>query len=373
MTTADESPAEAAPREERRLGQPGPPLNRRTPFFIGVTGALGVAVAYLLFRTVVDVAQVLTLIAVALFIAVGFDPVITWLTRRHLPRFVAVLIVMTFICGAIAAFVIAALSPISHEVNQLTKDWPKYRAEIASGRGWLGQLAVKTHLNTYVQQKTPAGGPGQGPQLSLSLLGGIVGAGRRILSAFTSVTVVVVLSLYFMVTLPRVRRLWLRAMPASRRERAGAFTDEAFLRVGGFVLGNILTSVVAGLGTTLWCLAFGIPYPFLLGVGVAFLDLIPVVGSTIGGIGVALVALSNGLTAAIATAVFYIAYRFLEDHLLNPYVMRRTVRVSAGLSIVSTLVGATLLGILGALIAVPLGATVQLLMEEVMFPSLEKR
>src|SRR5579871_2187395 len=367
------SAAEAAPAEAPALGKRGRPLDRRTPFFIGFSGALGVAVAYLLFRALIDVSQVLLLIGLALFLAIGFDPAVTWLTRRRIPRYGAVVIVVLALLAVVAGFVAAALPPITKEVATFTKNWPKYRAQIVSGKGWLGQVAVRTHLNTYLQSKTSSTAGGSGGPLGTNALGGVVGVGRVVLSVFSAITVVSVLTLYFMATLPSIRRLWLRAIPASRRERTGAFTDQAFLRVGGYVLGNLLTSVVAGVGTAVWCLALGVPYPVLLGLLVAFLDLVPVVGSTVGGIIVALVALSQGLAAAIATAGFYIAYRFLEDHLLNPFVMRRTVRVSAGVSIVSTLLGAALLGIVGALIAIPIAATIQLVLEEVAFPSLERR
>jgi predicted PurR-regulated permease PerM len=329
-------------------------------------------VAYLLFRAIVDVAQLLLLVGLALFIAVGFDPAITWLTNRRIPRFAAVVIVVAALLGVVSAFVAAALPPTTKEVTTLTHNWPKYRQEIVSGRGWLGQLAVKTHLSSYLQSKTSPAAAGSAAPAG-TLLGGVLGVGRVVVSVFSSITVVFVLTLYFMATLPSVRSLWLRAIPASRRERAGAFTDQAFLRVGGYVLGNLLTSVVAGVGTAVWCLAFGVPYPVLLGLLVAFLDLIPVIGSTVGGVVVTLVALTQGLGAALATAGFYIAYRFLEDHLLNPWVMRRTVRVRAGVSIVSTLLGGALLGIVGALIAIPIAATVQLVLEEVTFPSLERR
>jgi predicted PurR-regulated permease PerM len=129
---------------------------------------------------------------------------------------------------------------------------------------------------------------------------------------------------------------------------------------------------VAGVGTTVWATVLGIPYPLLLGLLVALLDLVPIVGSTIGGVIVALVGLTQGLPVAVATAVFYTAYRFVEDHLLNPQVMRRTVHVSAGLSIIATLVGAALLGVLGALVAIPIAATIQVVLEQVTFPSLDR-
>jgi predicted PurR-regulated permease PerM len=259
---------------------------------------------------------------------------------------------------------------MAREAAALTRAWPEYRHQVQTGQGWLGRLAVKTHLNTYLLGQTGKGGATS--SLHIDLVGGVIGVGKLLVSTVTSIVAVLVLTLYFMVTLPRVRSLLLRFIPASRRTRAAVFTDQAFLRVGGFVLGNLLTSAVAGIGTALWAAIFGLPYPFLLGLLVALLDLIPVVGSTIGGAIVALVALDKGVTILIATAAFYIVYRFIEDHLLNPLVFRRTVQVSAGLSIVATLIGGALLGILGALVAIPIAATIQVVLEKVTFPSLDR-
>ena len=186
-------------------------------------------------------------------------------------------------------------------------------------------------------------------------------------------SIVTVLTVYFLAALPGIRKFGLRTVPGSRRPRVTALTDEIFSRVGGFVLGNLVTSVVSGVLTTLWLTIFGVPYAILLGLLVAILDLIPMVGSTIGGIVVSLVALSRGIPIAIATAAFYIAYRLFEDYLLTPRVMRHTVSISAGATIVAVLIGGSLLGLIGAVIAIPVAAAIRLLLEEVTFQSLDNK
>lgn len=193
------------------------------------------------------------------------------------------------------------------------------------------------------------------------------------LSAVSAVVIVCVLTLYFLVALPSVRTFWLRFMPRSRRMRVAALSDEVLSRVGGFVLGNLITSLVAGIGTWIWLVIFGVPYPLLLGLLVAVLDLIPMVGSTIAGFIVSAVALTVSVPVAIATLAFYVGYRFFEDYLLTPRVMRHTVRISPGLTIIATLIGGVLMGLIGALIAIPVAAGIHLVLEEVTFPSLEKR
>jgi predicted PurR-regulated permease PerM len=171
--------------------------------------------------------------------------------------------------------------------------------------------------------------------------------------------------------MPRIRLLAYRLAPHSRRARVSLLGDEIFTKVGGYLLGNLLTSLVAGIGTYLWMLAWDIPYPILLGLFVALMDLIPVIGSTIGGIVVTLVALTVSLPVALATLGFYIFYRLAEDYLLVPRVIGHTVRVPATLSLVAVLVGGVLMGIIGALVAIPIAAVVRLLLEEVAFRRLD--
>jgi len=350
---------------EGPLGLLGRPFNRRHPFYLGLTGALGVAVAYLLVRGLYDVSGVLVIIGISLFIAVGLNPALEWLCRRGLSRGAAVVVVTCCFLGVVAAFVAAAVPPITHEAHALAVNYPRYKRDLIAGRGWLGSLLVHLHLTHYLEESSS--------NLHLPLAGGVVGAGKKILSFGAATASVVALTIYFLVALPAVRELWLGLIPRSRRERVALLTDEVFSRIGGFMLGNLFTSLVSGVGTYVWLLGFGVPYPLLLALFVALFDLIPVVGSTIAGIVVSLVALTRGVPIAIATAAFYVAYRFFEDYLLNPRVMQHTVRISPGLTIIATLLGAALLGLVGALVAIPVAAAVYLIVEEVVLPRADER
>jgi predicted PurR-regulated permease PerM len=148
-------------------------------------------------------------------------------------------------------------------------------------------------------------------------------------------------------------------------------TDEILDRVGGYVLGKLFTSLVAGVGTFVWALVFGIPYALFLGLLVAFLDLIPIVGSTVGGVIVSLIALTVSVPVAIATAVFYLLYRFFEDFLLTPRVMSRAVDIPGLATVLATVIGGALLGIVGALVAIPVAAALKLLLDHVAAPTLD--
>lgn len=350
---------------EAEFGPPGRPFSRHSPFYLGFWGFLGVILAYLVYRALADISGVLLVIGVSLFLAIGLEPAVVWLRHLGLRRGLAVIVIILLFLAVIAGFVASAVPPISHEVSTLTKNLPHYRDEVASGKGWLGHLVKEFHLTSYVK------GPNEA-KIKSSLEGGVLGAGKVLLSVTTGVVSGIVLTIYFLVALPRVKVLALNLVPASRRERATLLTEETFARVGGFVLGNLLTSIVSGVGTFIWLVAFGVPYPVLLAIFVALFDLIPVVGSTVAGVVVSLVALVRGLPIAIGTAIFYTAYRFFEDYLLTPRVMRHTVRISPGLTIVATLIGGTLLGLVGALVAIPCAATIYLLLEEVVFPRMDQ-
>jgi predicted PurR-regulated permease PerM len=353
---------ELAPTRED-LGTQGRPFDRKAPFLIGLTGGLGVAVAYVIARGIADITSVLVIIGLGLFIAIGLNPIIDFLTSRGMSRGWAAAIVTLGFVLVIVGFVLAAVSPLSHEISTLVKNYPRYKRDLVAGKGWLGKLVQKLHLTSYLKGKSTIKIP----------TSGVLGAGKVILSVGVSTVSVVVLTIYFLIALPYVERLWLSVVPRSRRERTRLLTQEVFGRVGGFMLGNLLTSLISGILTYVWLLIFGVPYALLLGLFVALFDLIPMVGSTIAGVVVSLVALTKGLPVAIATAGFYVLYRFLEDYLLNPRVMKHTVRVSPGLTIIATLIGASLLGLIGALVAIPVAATIHLLIEEVVVPRQNER
>jgi predicted PurR-regulated permease PerM len=251
------------------------------------------------------------------------------------------------------------------QASTLASQLPHYLRVLNNRHTTLGKLNARFHIVTSLQHLVNGGA-------SSGLTSGVLGVGKAILDAVASAVVVLTVSIYLLADLPRVKRAVYQLAARTRRARMVLLTDEVLNRVGGYVLGNLFTSFIAGLGTWAWALIFGIPYALLLGLLIAILDLIPVVGSTIGGILVALVALTVSPGLAIATAVFYIVYRFVEDYVLTPRIMSRTVDVPGLVTVVATVIGGTLLGIIGALIAIPVAAGIKLVVEEVTLPRLER-
>jgi predicted PurR-regulated permease PerM len=348
--------------EETAFGQVGRPFNRRAPFFVGFMGALGAACAFALAWTIVAAGQVLTLLGLAFFLAVGFEPAVVWLYRRGLPRWAAVALVIFAVLATVGGFLALAVPVVTTQATHLADSLPHYLHTLENRHTQLGKLNAKFHIVGGLQKALRGGGS----------FNSALAEGKVLLSFFASVVLVLVVTVYLLADMPRVRRGLYLLAPRSRRPRMVLLTDEILDRVGGYVLGNILLSIIAGVGTAVWAFAFGIPYSLLLGLLVALLDLIPIVGSTIGGIIVSLVALTVSLPIAIATAVFYIVYRLLEDYLLTPRVMLRTVAVPGLITVVATVIGGALLGIIGALVAIPVAAAIKLLFDEVTTPRLEE-
>lgn len=357
--------AAAQTRQAGGLGRPGKAMNRRSPFFIGMSAAAGVAVTYGVVELIIRARSVLILIGLALFIAAGLDPVVSWLTKRGLRRWVAVLTVVLVLLAVVGGFVAAAVPPLAAQTTALVNQMPHYVHQLQSHNSGLGKLNAQFHIQQRLTSLLSSKGT--------TLIGGVLGAGELVISAFSSFLLVAVLSVYFLASMDKTKLVVYRLIPHSRRPRGILIGEEIFAKVGGYVLGNVITSLIAGLGTFLWMLAFGIPYPVLLGLLVFLLDLVPVIGSTIGGAIVTLVALTVSLPVAIATLVFYIAYRLAEDYLLVPRIIGRTVQVPALVSLIAVVIGGVLLGIVGALVAIPVAAAISLLLHEVTFRSLDER
>ncbi|MDQ3904370.1 MAG: AI-2E family transporter [Actinomycetota bacterium] len=369
--TRDEGPVAVAEAEaaqmstaEHALGRPGRPVNRRSPFFIGMSATAGVAVMAGLVEMIVTVRDVLVLIGLALFLAIGLEPAVSAMSRRKIPRWAAVTIALIAGLAVVGGFLAAAVPPLARQATQFLTQAPTMLPRAFGHNSLLGQLNERLHLQPRLLQILNGDGSG--------LVNGLLGAGQVMFSALSSTLIVIVLTVYFLVDMPRIRANLYRLVPHSRRPRAILLGDEIFAKVGGYVLGNLLISLIAGVLTFIAVLLAGLPYPLLLSIFVALLDLVPVIGSTVAGGVVCLVALSVSLTACATVTAFFVVYRLVEDYLLIPRIIGRVVKVPALVTVVAVLVGGALLGIVGALVAIPVAASVLLLAREVLFPRLDQ-
>lgn len=350
--------------DEQPLGSLGRRFNRRSPFYIGLTASAGVAVTYGAVRVLGSLSSVLLLIGVAFFLALGLEPLASWLVNRKLPRWAATTIVFALFLAMLGAFFAAAVPPLVQQATELIKQAPHYLQQAQDHSSTIGRLNDRFHLQQRITDTVKGSGG--------SVVNDVVSAGSAVFGAVGDSLIVIVLTVYFLVDMPRIRTNLYRMVPNTRRPRAILIGDEVFAKVGAYVLGNVLISVIAGGATFIWLLAFNVPYPLLLGIFVALFDLVPVVGSTIAGVGVAAVALTVSLPVCIATTAFFVFFRLLEDYLLVPRIIGRVVKVPALITVVAVLIGGALLGIVGALVAIPIAAALLLLTEEVLYPRLDE-
>jgi len=350
--------------DEQPLGSLGRRFNRRSPFYIGLTASAGVAVTYGAVRVLGSLSSVLLLIGVAFFLALGLEPLASWLVNRKLPRWAATTIVFALFLAMLGAFVAAAVPPLVQQATELIKQAPHYLQQAQDHSSTIGRLNDRFHLQQRITDTVKGSGG--------SVVNDVVSAGSAVFGAVGDSLIVIVLTVYFLVDMPRIRTNLYRMVPNTRRPRAILIGDEVFAKVGAYVLGNVLISVIAGGATFIWLLAFNVPYPLLLGIFVALFDLVPVVGSTIAGVGVAAVALTVSLPVCIATTAFFVIFRLLEDYLLVPRIIGRVVKVPALITVVAVLIGGALLGIVGALVAIPIAAALLLLTQEVLYPRLDE-
>ncbi|WP_026306570.1 AI-2E family transporter [Smaragdicoccus niigatensis] len=365
LIIAAEADATRIRTSEHPLGEPGRRFDRRSPFMIGMFATAGVAVTYGAIELMIAASDMLILIAISLFLAVGLEPVVSRLVRPQFPRWAAVTAVFVVVAGLFAGFLAAAIPPLVTQGVALFRQAPGYVDRLAERYPVIGSIESRFHVQEWLQQSLGAD--------ASSVVQNVLGAGEIIFSVVGATVIVVVLTGFFMANFPQIRTSTYRLFPRSRRPRAILLGDVIFAKVGSYILGNVLISVVTAVLTFVWLLVFDVPYPLLLAVLVAVLDLIPIVGSTMAGIIVALVTLTVSLPVTVATIVFFVALRLIEDYLLVPKIIGRAVEVPPLVTVVAVLLGGALLGIVGALLAIPIAAAVLLLVRETVLPQLDSQ
>jgi predicted PurR-regulated permease PerM len=200
------------------------------------------------------------------------------------------------------------------------------------------------------------------------VFGGVLGAGKAVLSGFFSFFTVLVLTLYFLASLPRVKQAAYGMVPASRRLRVTSLSEEILRRVGSYAIGQVAVAAINATASWIMMTIVGIPYAAVLAVAVGFLGLLPMVGATLGAALVCTVALFDDPRKAVIALIYYVVYQQIENYVVAPRIMQRTVSVPGAVTVVAALAGAALLGILGALLAIPVAAGLLLLYEEVLVP-----
>ncbi len=362
------APGPVAPRPDEADGPFGPlgtAFNRSHPFYLGFVGAVGVLVALLLARAVTELAQVITFVLIAFFLALALEPVVDALERRGLPRPAGIVAVFGGLVVLVGSFVAAVIPVLVEQAAELVQAVPDTVADI-QGQQWFLDLDERYDVVGRVSAElTETLTTGDGLQV---LAGGLLGAGQAVVSGVVSTLTVLVLTLYLLASLRAARAAGYRLVPASRRRRVQLLGDEISRRIGGYVIGQLALATLNGVLTYVLVLVLDLPYAIVLAVTVGLLGVIPLIGATLGAVVVAVVALATSPWLALVVAVYYLVYQQLENYVLAPRIMQRTVSVPGAVALVAALAGGSLLGLLGALVAIPLAAGVLLVVQEVVVP-----
>ncbi|HEX2315332.1 MAG TPA: AI-2E family transporter [Thermomonospora sp.] len=343
------------------FGRPGQPLGRAHPFVFGFTAALGVICAWLLVQAVINARQVIVLITVSMFLAVGLNPAVERLQRARLPRGGAVAVVFF---GLVLAFVgvgFAVIPPLTEQITKFIDHLPTYIEE-------LGKNERIQELDREHQVLQKAQDAVTNPNFGQSAIDGVVGVGRVLVGGIFSTLTVLILTLYFLGSLPTIKTFFYRLVPRSRRARVALLGDEILLRIGGYVAGTITVAFIAGTVAYIFLSFMGVSFALPLALFVGITALIPLVGATIGAILACTVAFFDGTFTGIACVIFFLVYQQIENYLIHPRVMKRAVDVQPAVTIIAALIGGTLLGIVGALLAIPTAAALALIIREVVVP-----
>ena len=353
---------EAHVDEDNPYGLPGRPLFRRSPFRIAFTAAIGVAVAYGLVKALIAVQAVLVLLLTAAFLAIGLNPAVEALERRQMRRGFAVGLVLLAVLCFFTGFGFAVVPPIVEQAQEFTESAPEYLRQLQDNDRI---AALDARFGFLERAERMLDDP---ERISVSAAGGVLGVGKVVFGAFFSTLTVLIVTLYFLANLPAIKAHAYRLVPRSRRARVGLLTDEILSRVGGYVAGAVAIASLSGLSTYLLLQLLGVDYAVALGMLVFLTGLIPLIGATIGAVVVTAVALFTSVQAGVICAIFYLIYQQVENYVLYPRIMQRSVDVSPAATVVAVLVGGSLLGVLGALLAIPIAAAMQLVLNEVVVP-----
>ena len=354
----DETPHQEDPPPAPAPGSRGPGAHPRVMFRWGLYGSLGILAVAATTLAVYTTRAVLVRVLVGLFIAVALDPAVNRLTRRGMRRSLAVLVIFVIAAGLTAAFLISVIPALVHQFQALVHDFPGYVASLSDRSSRFRQLTDRYHLTSKVEELI-ASLPGR-------LGGGALGFTRRLFGALFNTLTVVVFAIYFMVDMPRLRQNVIRLFPKASRAQAGRVTDVMVDKVGSYTVGNLLISLVAGLASFALFAILGVPFSVPLAFVVAVCDLIPTIGATLGAVICVLAALltTELWPTTVVVAIFFVVYQQVENYFIAPRILRTTISLSAPAVLLSGLIGGTALGLIGALMAIPVAAGLKVVLGE---------
>ncbi|GII24612.1 AI-2E family transporter [Planosporangium mesophilum] len=337
-----------------------PSLIARVPFGLvfrwAAAATLGVLVVLLSGYTLYAVRDLLVLVMIALFVAVSLDPAVRWLVRRGLKRPVAVTLVIVFMLALFGVFIWSIVPPLVEQGGRLFADLPGYLRKLPEESKSFRELSDRYNLTNRLSALAA--------DLPTRIAGSAIGFVQQFLGALLSTVTVIVLTIYFMADMPRMRRGLVRLFPHRRRPQVAEIVNVVVDKVGAYMIGNLIISLFAGVATFLCLSLLRVPFALPLAVTVAITDLIPLIGATLGAaIGVLVALFTVGpWPGGVVVLAFFIVYQQVENYLIAPRVLRNSVDLPSVAVLLVALIGGSVLGVVGALMSIPIAAAVKVVL-----------
>ena len=302
----------------------------------------------------------LTWIAISIFLSIALNPLVSVLSR-WMPRFWAITSVMLGFLLMLTLLVLVLIPPLVEQGNALANNSPRWINEAKTQiqhntmlHDWEKRLHLTQHLGDTAKLVTSH---------AQDVFGGVLGVAGAVAQWLLGAVTILVMTAFMLSGGPRWMEWMLAQAPEGRKQAWRGMTDRMGEAVSGYLVGNIIISFICGLGSWIVLTIVGVPYSGALAVLVALLDLIPLAGALVGAVLVGIITLFIDFpTASIVWTIWAVVYQQIENHLLQPQIYKRTVNVHPLMVVIAILFGATLMGILGALIAIPVAASIQVLL-----------
>lgn len=340
--------------------------NLSNPFAVGFLLTLGGLVALALGIAITDLATIWIYIAFALFAALGLDPIVRMLQKRNISRAWSIAIVYFVFTVILVAIVWLIVPTVIGQISQFITDLPRTVASFQQtdfyewARSHFGDHVPKllAELQKFISD----------PGNIATIGGGVVHVGATIATSISGFVIIIVLSLYFLASLPEIKQAFYRLFPARNRAVTSELTEEITGSVGGYLSGMVVLAFANAVVTVILFTVLHLPFPLLLGVIAFCLTIIPLVGTVLFWAIGTIVALLSSPVSALVFAICYLVYMQLEAYILTPRVMNKTISVPGSLVVIGALVGGTLMGLLGALVAIPVTASILLIIKKILIP-----
>ncbi|WP_375405550.1 AI-2E family transporter [uncultured Amnibacterium sp.] len=352
-------------------------MKLQNPFRTGLIVTLGVLVALLIGSAAMQLATILTYVLTAVFLALGLDPLVTQLQRLRVPRWLAMLIAVVVVVGALTAIAFLIVPAIVSQGANLVQQVGEFASHYEGWNDFIGQLQTAVGPSIKVQDLIDQAVAYLQTNVG-SITGGVLSVGVGIVGGISGTVIVVILTLYLTASMHEFKSALYRLVPMTRREQFANIAEQIFQSVGRYVIGQVGLALVNGVLSFVFLtittnVGGKLPAVFAF---IAFLgSLIPLVGTVSAAVLIVLgqlvlspVAVSGAPPVWLIVAVYYLIYMQVEAYVLSPNIMNRAVKVPGVVVVIAALVGGTLLGILGALIAIPVAAAVLLIIDQVVVP-----